>query len=54
MTQFFVVLLITAITFLLLWAVLSRRKGRRNDPPVFICSHCGERHCECHKDPGKE
>jgi hypothetical protein len=45
---------------LLFWVVFSlRRRPEPPEPPeqpaAFVCSNCGEKHCDCHPDrqPGE-
>jgi len=43
-----------AVALILLWAVFSRR-GRDNEGvTTYTCSHCGDRHCICEKDPSSK
>ena len=34
----------------LFWSVNAKRKKAADTVPQYICSHCGEKHCDCHRD----
>lgn len=34
--------------FLLFWLVFPKRSANNQKPTRYICSHCGEKHCDCH------
>jgi hypothetical protein len=41
-------ILIPAILVVILVVVIKRQKSARA-PDVYVCSHCGERDCDCAK-----
>ncbi len=49
MTEFFIVLIATAVVFILLWIGLYRRKRNQNTAVSYVCSDCGTMNCTCHK-----
>jgi len=49
MTEFFIVLIATAVIFILLWIGLYRRKKTQDTAVSYVCSDCGTMDCTCHK-----
>ena len=49
MTEFFLVLIATAVIFILLWLGLSKRRKTEDTPVSYVCSDCGAMDCTCHK-----
>jgi hypothetical protein len=49
------VLIAVIIAFAFLWFVFSRKNySDAEDVETFVCSECGEKHCNCYKeDPQK-
>lgn len=48
MLPLFVVFLSALGVFLLFWLVFPKRSADTPKPTRYICSHCGEKHCDCH------
>ncbi len=49
MTDFFLVLIATAVIFILLWIGLHRGTKTQDKAVSFVYSACGARDCTCHK-----
>ena len=49
MTEFFIVLIATAVIFILLWIGLHSRKKNQDTAVSYVCSDCGAMDCICHK-----
>ncbi len=49
MTEFFIVLIATAVIFILLWFGFYRRKKTQETAVSYVCSDCGAMNCTCHK-----
>lgn len=33
------------------WVMLSKEKAATEKPKRYVCSHCGEKHCDCYEQP---
>ena len=49
MPDFFLVLIATAVIFILLWIGFYRRKKPQDTAVSYVCSDCGAMDCICHK-----
>ncbi len=49
MTDFFLVLIATAVIFILLWIGLHRGTKTQDKAVSFVYSACGAMDCTCHK-----
>jgi RsiW-degrading membrane proteinase PrsW (M82 family) len=38
------------VVFLFLWIVFYKKQTPENKPAAFVCSECGDRHCNCYKE----
>ncbi|MDX2439454.1 MAG: hypothetical protein QNK40_02800 [Desulfobacterales bacterium] len=49
MTDFFLVLIATAVILVLLWIGLYGRRKTQDKADSYVCSDCGAMDCICHK-----
>ena len=49
MTEFFLVLIVTAVIFIFLWIGLYWRRKTQDTEVSYVCSDCGEMDCICYK-----
>lgn len=49
MTEFFLILMATAVIFFFLWIGFYRRKKNQDPAVSYVCSNCGTMDCICHK-----
>jgi hypothetical protein len=35
------------------WRIFGRLKSGAQKPDLYICSHCGEKNCDCYKQENK-
>jgi hypothetical protein len=42
-------LLFAAVFIFILWRIISMHPTSPRGQETYICPHCGERHCDCHK-----
>lgn len=38
------------IVFLFLWILFYKEQDSEEKPAKFVCSECGEKHCNCYKE----
>lgn len=51
MLTFLIVLGAALIVFVLYRTLQSNRKTEVEAVPQYVCSHCGEKDCDCHTHP---
>lgn len=49
MTNLLIVFAIVLAVFIFLSIVLLKKQKKQDAQPQYICSHCGEKHCDCQK-----
>lgn len=49
MFEIFLIVGMAVIAAVVSWMVLSRKKTAVENVPQYICTHCGEKHCDCHR-----
>ena len=49
MTNLLIVFAIVLAVFAFLCIVLFKKQKKQENQPQYICSHCGDNHCECQK-----
>lgn len=42
-------LLFAAVFIFILWRILTLHAPPPSKPETYVCPHCGEHHCDCHK-----
>ena len=52
MIDFLLVLIGVAICYVIVRVLHKRQRDPKENPDAFICPHCNERHCTCHR-PGE-
>jgi len=33
------------------WVIRSKKKAALENTPRYVCSRCGEKHCDCNEQP---
>lgn len=50
MTEMIIGFVAAVAVFAGIWVLWLKRARSDTKKPVFSCSHCGEKHCDCHRD----
>ncbi|MFO7554358.1 MAG: hypothetical protein R6W88_04070 [Desulfobacterales bacterium] len=45
------IFIITILLIVSFFMIFTKKTKAKNRDEVYICSHCGERDCICHKQP---
>ena len=49
MTYLILGLLFVAVFVFIAWRVIAGAPGNRSSRDAYVCPHCNEQHCDCHK-----
>jgi hypothetical protein len=50
MTEILIGFVAAVVVFTVVWILWLKKSRSDAKKPVFTCSRCGEKHCDCHRE----